>query len=113
MTELFPAQRVCVVCGQNAPRAYHTPQAAPVPILGLYVTIYRRAARGRQLAGSGRVNVCEPCLLKIAAEGSTHRADGRRLADALLSAIAKRVAAMRDEEPRRRQSVRPPKGSAA
>lgn len=115
MTDLFPSRRrVCVVCEADVPgRDPARMKPGQVPMLGLYVTIYRRSAKGRQLAGSGRILVCESCLMRIAAEGSTHRIAGRRLADAILAAVAKRVAAMCDEEPRRRQSAPSPKEPAA
>lgn len=113
MKELFPAQRVCVVCDRVAPRRQWTLKPGEDSLIGLYVTIYRRGRRGKQLSGSGKVVVCESCLLRVAAEGQTHRAGGRRLADALLAAIAGRVAKMLDEERPRGRSDKSPQGVAA
>lgn len=94
MKSLFAYARKCVVCGGEAPHNQKPFGKDQLSILGLNVTIYRRTRVGRQLATSKGVQVCEPCVARIGAGGSTATREGRRLCDALLAVILERYRRM-------------------
>lgn len=87
MRSLFPIKRTCSLCGADAPNGRREWQPKQPVILSLNVTMYRRTGKGRSLATSKSVLVCEPCFVKaIQAHGTTDI--GSFLAAALFSRLS-------------------------
>jgi hypothetical protein len=83
---LFPARRVCEICGDSeavADRWSKTPREAHVAALN--TTIYRRIGHDRrQLATAAGVRVCEKCIVLASQPGRECDQLGRLLVTAII-----------------------------
>lgn len=91
--KLVKPTRSCTVCGCEGSCGSKVMGEKEPVILAVNMTVYRRTRRGRQLATSKRVRVCERCVIRAAAsQGPTE--EGAILGTALIARLWERYSAM-------------------
>lgn len=84
---LFSRERVCEICRDRAPYNSKTFKADQPVILAINVTIYRRTRRGRQLATSKRVQICERCAVRAVGSPIASTEEGLSFGESLFARI--------------------------
>jgi hypothetical protein len=102
----FGKKRICASC--NAERKEKDVTPGGPRIIGISFTIYRRGQGKKQLAGAGRVQICEECFVRAMASGGLFEgAEARRFLAAVRARLTARYTLMLEEDATPQEQQKP------
>lgn len=104
--QLFSRIRKCVCCSVQVAERSREPNRPHM--VGISLVLYRRASGKKQLAGAGRVQICERCLaLAISNQGRLPGKEARQLLASLAGLISQRYTLMAADDNAPAELVKP------